>query len=160
MRKFIFGLVVLLVSAVSTHAQSGDTPNYDFAKPMYTVVDVASKGYFGGWSGDCNSGRIPSAITLWRIDGNQVVRVPATATTGSRPDAAAWLAGTCNRPFDANVGWSLVPNAPEPAGAYTYVVLVTDVPTSWTCGVYPAGFPNAGQQWCDYVANTVYRTVQ
>ena len=83
MRKFIFGLGVLLLSAVSTHAQSGDTPNYDFAKPMYTVVDVATKGYFGGWSGDCNSGRIPSAITLWRIEPGPALRTHLQLADGA-----------------------------------------------------------------------------
>lgn len=83
-----------------------------------------------------------------------------TFSTGARPDAAGWLTTTCNRPFDPNVGWSLVPVNPEPVGTFTYVVLVTDVPTSWTCKIMPPGYPNSGQLVCDFVANSVYRSVQ
>ena len=163
MRNALLVISGLLLFAASASAQGSPSyPNFDFQKPLYTVVDVASKPWFSGWSGDCNSGRAPSSLQLWRIDPAtlQTVNVPVTVSTGARPDAAAWLAAVCGRPFDNNVGWSLTPKDPEPAGEYLYVVFVTDAPTSWTCGVYPAGFPNAGQQWCDYVANEVYRTVK
>ncbi len=153
-------IVLAYLPTASAFAQSGDrSRNYDFQKPLYTVVDVAAKDRFAGWSGDCNSGRPPSAVTLWRIENNVAVNVPATVTYGPRRDAAGWLAATCNRPFDPNVGWSLVPKDLEPAGTFTYVILVNDIPTSWTCGLYPSGYPNAGKTWCDYVANAVYRIV-
>jgi len=162
MRSLILVAALVLVPSALI-AQTGDpSRNYDFQKPMYTMVDVATKGWFSGWSGNCNSGRIPMAFSLWRIDPITLTGsvVPATLSTGPRPDAAAWLATTCGRPFDQNIGWSLVPKNPEPAGRFLYVVLVTDVPASWTCGVYPADYPSAGQMWCDYVANQVVRVVQ
>lgn len=163
MRTSIIAIVALLLSSIPAHGQSGNPAlNYDFEHPLYTVVDVATKGWFSGWSGDCNSGRVPSSFMLWRVERatRAFTPVPSTASYGPRPDAAAYLAAVCGRPFDNNVGWSLVPNAPEPAGEFLYVVLVTDLPTSWSCGVYPAGYPNAGQQWCDFVANAVYRIVK
>jgi hypothetical protein len=162
MKRLLLGLVGLLVAS-SAFAQEGNPArNYDFKPPLYTAVDVATKPWFSGWSGDCNSGRAPRSIMLWRIDlaTRRLTNVPVTVSWGARPDAAAYLAAVCTRPFDENVGWSVVPTEPEPAGTFTYVVYVTDMPTAWTCGVYPANFPNAGQQWCDYVANTVYRIVQ
>ncbi len=163
MRNALLAISGLLLFAASASAQAAPShPNYDFQKPLYTFVDVSSKQWFSGWSGDCNSGRAPSSLQLWRMDPTtlQSVRVPVTVTTGARADAAGWLAAVCGRPFDANVGWSMTPTDPEPPGEYLYIVFVTDVPTSWTCGVYPAGYPNAGKQWCDYVANEVYQTVK
>ena len=155
--------VILVFICAPVRAQTGDPKrNYDFEKPLYTVVDVATKAWFSGWSGDCNSGRIPLAFQLWRIDPvtKQSAIVPVTVFTGPRPDAAKYLAAVCDRPFDNNVGWSLVPNAPEPPGQFLYAVLVTDVPSSWYCGVYPAGYPNAGQMFCDYATNEVLRIVR
>lgn len=163
MKPALFGAVVLLCASPA-HAQpqhkAGDPSyNYDFEAPLYTVVDRATKAYFTGWSGDCNSGRLPLAFTLYRIDNGHLVNVPVTLNVGPRPDAAAYLAAVCNRPFDTNVGWSLVPANPEPEGQFEYVVLVTDVPTAWTCKAMPPGFPNSGQMVCDFWSNAVYRII-
>lgn len=158
----LLSAAMILTTSLTAFAQVDSSRNYDFQKPMYTVVDVATKSMFSGWSGDCNSGRIPAALTLWRMDPAtlQFTNVPVTISTGARPDAAAWMASACGRPFDPNVGWSLVPKDSQPDGQFVYVVLVSDVPTSWTCGAYPAGYPNAGELWCDYIANQVRRTVR
>lgn len=156
MRQVFASGVLLLLCSVPAFAQVGDPKrNYDFEKPLYTVVDVASKAWFSGWSGDCNTGRLPVAFTLYRIDNGHLVNVPVTLTTGARPDAAAYLAGVCNRPFETAVGWSLVPKSPEPDGEFLYAVIVTDIPASWYCGPLPGG-----GVFCDYAANQVYRIVQ
>lgn len=135
------------------NAQCDFRPTAPNAPIMFTCVDwidVAS-GTIAGWSVNLNTRRSPSSYTLARFADGVASFVATTNFPVARPDVAAWL-GT-----DQSVGVGIVAGPLAPGD---YTLLVTDLPYSAACGVYPIGYPNAGQMWCDYVPNAIRFRVQ
>lgn len=145
MKRLVFAAIAaVVINAAPAAAQAS------FQHPMYTNVDVVSANVVFGWSIDANTGAIPQAVTLWRIDGPSVTQVPTNVYVGARPDVQAWAssAGFHGGAVNANLGFGIVPV--ERLAPGDYVVLVTDMPYAWSCTAAPGGGVS-----CGYVANVV-----
>lgn len=148
---FVIALVLLVSTASAQDVQFKQHRNCIENGPMLTCIDRvdATTGVIYGWSLDKNTGHLPAAFMLWNVKAGTIEAVPAKVYTGERPDVAK-VYGTA----DTVLGWAIVPDQPlKNVGIYS--VLVTDVPYSQHCGVFPADYPPAyaGQLWCDFAAN-------
>jgi len=142
-KLFVLSAALVLGLASSASAQPYDP--CDFSYPVAGCVDgpragqeVSTVPVFGGWSINCITGRHVGAITLYRrpegtLDGEFV---PATVYWGPRPDVQTWaMASGCNGQPEAALGYSVVPNSPQPVGDYVYSLLFTDAPFSHQSGL-------------------------
>ncbi len=127
MRQMLAAAVALLVAAPA-FAQNSSSPLAVYLDTPSASQRVAPDVHFDGWAINCRTGRHTASIVLARNDASgAVVFVPATVHWGPRPDvqAAAAVWG-CSMP-ELAVGFTVVPNAPQPVGLYRYELLITDM---------------------------------
>ncbi len=93
-------LLLCFTNQTAAQAEGDPSHNYDFQEPLYTMMDVAATGVVAGWSGNCNTGRLPIAVTLWRYDATQLTATggaPAIPVPGDPDDRGASRCGRVAR---------------------------------------------------------------
>jgi hypothetical protein len=149
----------LQVGVIRAQSNSYNLKPYDIRDPMWTYVDVATKGRFAGWNADCRTGRISAGFMLFRVDEAAMTVTPVAIDvyTGARPDVQAFMAVTrCyGGAMDVHLGWTIIPKSPEPVGNYLYIVQVSDIPYGQTCG-----WDSSNGFWCGWVTNSVYQRIK
>ena len=131
MRKLFAVVVIALACSSSAFAQRYNLPN-----PVQAVLDAPAAGavvsphvMFGGWAFNWRTCRHASSVILARVNlsTKEVVFVPSTVYWGPRPDVQAYAQWGGCQAAEIALGFTLIPNEPQPYGPWQYSLLVTDL---------------------------------
>jgi hypothetical protein len=130
MQRFVLGIVGAFVLSVGLSAQ------VYMPQPVAAWLDapaanatVSPSVIFGGWAFNWRTCRHVTSVQLWRLNvsTHELVHVPASVYWGPRPDVQAYAQGGGCPTAEEALGFAVVPHAAQPAGAWRYTLLISDL---------------------------------
>jgi hypothetical protein len=129
MRFFAAVLLALLLSPSLAAAQYRPQPVSAYLDAPAAGERVPQTVMFGGWALNWRTCRHVASVMLWRVNTatREFAIVPSTVYWGPRHDVQTYARWAGCPTAEIALGFTVVPNEPQPFGPWRYHLLITDL---------------------------------